>query len=801
MSDLPKDTKKVYRNEFATCDERGNPVKYRFNSAAALVSVYNQMCDSDLQEANRRSIIKKAHEFYKPFNTEKLKAKGLGQLTNVNFGLLAGQIDARSAAMQDLALDTTDLVELRPLSESEAGPDAEKIAKVVQEEFSVTLRESRKFIPAVTACVREGDLYGLGPVTWQDQWDYQPMSIERGQLKFDENASAVSAENEIFMVESTLPNWYFFSLFDDPEGAAKLGWNLAVVRQYIIEIFSAGSETQSQQGDATGTSVIESQISLWRQNRYFETKQFEVTRVLHAYVREVSGGRKITHYMVPASGKPDGFLFVKYEAYENMDQCMVWLPAQAASRYAREVRGVASKLLPISDLNNRLLCQMYDFAFRDMTFKMKSSVPGGAPKASITEHGPFTIVGSEAEPINFQQSGNMQQIVGLMSVTEQKQTTNAGGGSGIAANPESTFKGNSRRTKEEIAQEGRAGERQEQSLFILRLTVFDTIFRECFRRFMNLVNGDAELRARYPGVDDFIERCKRRKVSAALLKKVPKEFKLYMCRDLVTGGVAAKAANLTEVLTTIGGNFDEKGRINATRDLVVCRFGHAAADRYRPEVNRDNMPSDAASHATLENNAMMVGQQAMVGPDQLHWSHIPIHMQAITQILEAAQNGQVESPQQALDQLEAISGHLQGHIELGGQQVGMGDAAKGVMAQIRSFRPIIKMLTMQAAAQEKQQEAQQAQQEKELEDLKAQAEGKEQAVKMHEVDLKGQLKAREQDLLHQARMTGVQGKNQIDLIKTQNKMALDRIAASAKRVTQGMAITGNPPPDLSGMDE
>lgn len=793
--DKPKDNGVSYRNEFATCDANGNPVVFRFGTAAALISVYNRMCDSDLQEARRRSIIKKAHEFYKPFDPEKLRAKGLGQLTNVNFGLLAGQIDARSASMQDLALDTTDLVELRPLAESEAGPDAERVGRVVQEEFSVSLRESRRFIPAVTACVREADLYGLGPVTWQDDHDYQPVALERGQLKFDENASAISNENEIYMVESTLPNWYLFSLFDDPETAKAAGWDLAVVRKYIISIFSAGADTVSQQGDAMGTSVQESQISLWRQNRAFETKQFEVVRVLHAYVREVSGARKITHYIVPASGQPDGFLFVKKDAYENMDQCVVWLPAQAASRYAREIRGVASKLLPIADLNNRLLCQMYDFAFRDMTFKLKSTVPGVAPKASITEHGPFTIVGAEAEPFNFNQSPNIQQVVGLMSVTEQKQVTNAAG-AGVASNPESTFKGNSRRTKEEIAQEGRVAERQEQSLFILRVTVFDTIFRECFRRFMNLVTGSPDLRARYPGVDDFIDRCKRRGVTMTHLKKVSKDFKVYMCRDLVTGGVAAKAANLVEVLSQFGGNLDEQGRIAATRDLLVCRFGHASTDRYRPEIGRDQLPSDASSHATLENNALMAGLPALVGPNQLQWSHIPVHLQGMTQILEAAQQGQVQDPQQALDQLEDLSGHLQQHLQIGGQQIGKEGDMKAVMEQIRGFRPIIKMLTMQAAAMEKQELAGQKQQEKEMEDLRMAAEGKEQEVKMREVEVKGQLKAREQDLLQQARLAGVQGKTQVDLLKAQNKAALDRIAASAKRVVQGMNIAGNPPPDL-----
>jgi hypothetical protein len=792
----PVDTGKTYQNEFATTDAAGKPVKFRFQNASSLVSVYKKLQDADLKEADRRSRIRKAYDCYKPFDAMKLKAKGLGNLTNVNFGELAGQIDARSTALQDLALDTTNLVELRALAADKAGPDASDIGDIVAQEFSVTLRESREFLPALTTCVREADLYGLGPVTWTDCWDYQPVALERGQLKFMDDASSVSSKNELYMIDGTLPNWYLFGLFDDPEQSKAAGWDLKTVRQYIVDVFARGTDTVSQAGDFAGTSVQESAIALWRQNRMFETNQFEVVRVIHAFVREVSGGRKITHYIVPASGSPDGFLFAKYEAYENMDQCMVWLPANVAERYARGARGIASKLLPVADLNNRFLCQIFDFAFRDATFKMKSG-SAGSVKADIVEHGPFTIYGSSLEGVQNQSSANIQQLAGLRQLAQGAAYNAATGMSGPAAQPETTFKGNTRRTKDEVALEGAAGERMEQSMFVLRLTVFDTIFRECFRRFMNLVNGDELMRDRYPGVTDFIERCDRRGVDAKRLRQVPKLFKAYMCRDLVTGGAGAKASMLTEVLTTLGGNLDEQGRLSGTRDVMIYRFGQKAADRYRPAVGRDATPSDAASHATLENNDMRELAQVMAAPDQLHWAHIPVHLRDFGALIQSAQQGQFDDAQRVLDTLEIQSAHIAEHVSFGGRQIGKEADAKAVMAQLRSVRPVIQQLTVQAAAQEKHQEALQKQQEEQMAELQKKAEGQDAAVEMHKTDVKGQLAMREQDLLHQARMAGVGHKAQTDLLKTQQKAEIDRMTANTARYVKAQSILGNPPPDVS----
>jgi hypothetical protein len=785
-------------NPFATLDANGNPVKRRFGTAKALREVFTTLQQQDLTEAARRSKIFKVYSGSKPFDPTTRKNAGMRDLANINFMELKGVIDARTGPIHDMALDTTPLIELRPLSAEQAGPQAQLDGDIIASEFSVTLRESRKFLPAVTTMVREADLYGLGPVMWPDYLDFQPIALERAQLKFPEDASAISSENELYMVESVLPAWYLFSLFDDPEGSKEEGWDLAAVKRYIVNVFGKNQNTESQGGDKTGTSVEEATIALMRQNRFFEIHQFDTLRVIHAFVREVEEPRGVTHYISATSDDPEGFLFVKDNAYESMDQCILWLPYTVSERYARAVRGLASYVLPIADINARLACRIYDAADRASSFLMTSAVPGGSQQLTITEHGPYIVAGAGLTPQQAQMAPNFQQLAAVREMGSNMIANNAAGARGPTAQPERIYSGADRKTKQQVAMENMAGAKVEASLFVLRSTVFDALFRECFRRFMFLINHP-EYHDRYPDVKKFISRCKRRGIGIKALRRADETYAVYMCRDLVTGGAGAKADMLESMLQTVGGNLDEPGRLAATRDIVECRFGVRAADRYRPTIGRDTTASDAASHAVLENNDMTEGSQTLAAPDQLHWSHIPVHWQLIHRIVDQVSQGQIDEPQRMLDILQLASEHVRMHIQYGGMQTGMEGAAKEAEASLRSLAPIVRALTLAAQAQAKQQEAEAKRQQQEMEELQARADGQDAQVEMHKSDIKGQLAMREQDLLHQARMAGVQSKSQTDMIKAQNKAEIDRIMANARRFIEASKITGGRSPQTGGL--
>ena len=783
-------------NPFRTLDKSGKPVLRRFSTASAVREVYKVLQDQDARlEAPRRAKIKRMYEYFRPYDPEKQAAAGIKDGANVNLGGLAGQIDARAGAINDMALDTTSLVELRPLVAEVAGPDAERIADVVAEEFSVVLRESRRFLPVVASMVKEADLYGLGPVTWRDPYDYQPVALERGQVKIPDDASPISSENDLIMVETTLPAWYLIRLLDEPDVSEAAGWDTNVVRAYLRKIFLDGADTKSQASDETGTSAVESIQAEMRQNRLYEVRQFETIRVVHAFVREVVPPRHITHYIVPTIEDPDGFLFVKEQAYENMDGCLLWLPYSATEKYARALRGLASKLLPTEDLRNRNFCKIVDAATRAAMVKLESTTVGEGLRNTVVEQGPYMLFTGGVKPSNARIDPDFTQLAAVNEMISRVSVNSVLGAAGPAAVTERVYSGADRKTKDQVRTEAEVGAKAEQALFVLRSMVFDALFRECFRRFMNLVL-DRSKHDQYDGVRAFIKKCEMREVTVEQLRQIPEQFSVYMCRDLVTGGAGAKAGILADILT-LGGNLDEKGRLDATHDYIRCRAGTKAAQRYRPAIGRDAVPGDAASHALLENNAMMSGSPALVGSDQLHWAHIAVHNQPLTQIVEAVQSGQVQDPTGMLRALQGVSEHVQRHIEYGGRQIGKDDDAKSAMAALRGLRPVVQALTMMVAAQEREAEAEAERQQKETEDLRKRAEGQEAAAQMHESDNKAAVKMREVELMHQARLVEAQSKGQVAAYQARSKAAVDRISAQYRMLTEAAKTTGNQPPDLS----
>lgn len=776
--------------------EGGRPAKSRFTSASSLRTVYMDLKEKDEEDAKRRARIKNVYNGNFPYDPRKRKELGLGNLANFNSNELKGVIDARAASVHDMALDTTPLVELRPLPAELSGPDAEKIAEVVADEFSTVLRESRKFLPVLSTMIREAELYGLGPVAWPTYEDYQPEALERGQLKFAEDAFSVSSENDLYMVESIMPAWYLCALLDDPEGSVSAGWNLAAVRAFLVKTFEEHADTRSESGDTSGTSTHESAVDMMRQNRLLETHQFDSMHVVHAYVREVREPRRVTHYIVTASCDVDDFLFEKKDAYDSMDQCLLWLPYSVTERCARGIRGLASFLYPIASINNRLLCQIYDVAFRSASYIMMSSVPGQNQQLTIVEHGPYTIVPSGLTPAQSQVTPQFQQLAAVREMGRNVSNNAAMGASGPGGLPERVYSGADRKTKDQVRQEAEAGAKVEQSAFILRAATFDALFRESFRRFMKLVR-DRSSWVRYPDVKLFVDRCGRRGVDVAILRRVPEEFSVHMCRDLVTGGAGAKADILMGVLHELGGNLDEPGRLLATRDVLHARLGRKAADRYRPEIGRDTSASDAASHATLENNDMLELSQVLAAPDQLHWTHIPIHWQVVEQIAQAAMSGRADDPQRMLDTLQTVSEHIQAHLMMGGTQIGVEGQVREVEANIRSLAPVIKALTLAADAQQRSREAEARAGEEEMAELRALAEGKENEVKIHEIDTKAALKMREQDQMQQVRIAAAEGKTAVEMLRARSKADIDRTMAGMRRRIEAAKITGRQPPQVS----
>jgi hypothetical protein len=629
----------------------------------------------------------------------------------------------------------------------------EMIKSVVSEEFSNVMRDNPRFISTLSMMNRECDLYGLGPITWPSYEDYMPIALERGQVRFRPNASIISSENDLYQFETEMPAHYLVSLFDNPKEAEEQGWNMESVKAYLVKCFHDHVDTRMSSANEMGTSVMESAIEMMRQNRVFETRQFDVMRVLHTFTREVSGERKITHIITspnqvasppnggdkPDSNSPDDdFLYYKVDAYDNMNQCLIWFPFQINVRHARAVRGLASFVLPIVDINNRFTNMIYDSGFRSAAFILQRKTAGPLQtQTSIIERGPYTVLDSEFTPMAVQPSPNLQQLVGLREFGSNLADNNAMGRRGSSTQrPERIYSGADRKTKEEVQLEVANGSRTEERLFVYRVCVLDMILQESFRRALAIIKKDET--ASYPELADMVKRCEMRGVARDILIAILDNFKLYMCRDLINGGAQGKAGMIRDLMEFGGGTMDEVGRKSALRDYAKARFGSRNADRYVPEVDRDEVPSNAMSIAVLENELMANGKESVVGIDQMHWTHIPTHTRVVQAIVQAVQDpqqgGQIDDPQRALNVLEQVSEHIRQHLSIGRMQIGMEPEAKKIDEFLRSLGNVAKMLNMMAQAQQKEQEAAQKQAEMERQKLEEEASQAKVDVEKYRID-------------------------------------------------------------------
>lgn len=720
-------------------EKNGAPAKDRFTDPRAVNALYQKLSEDIIEESKRWARIFRLYSGNLPYRPADLENSGLKDLTNVNFMGLKGTIDNRAELILKLKSDTANLIELRPIARELAGPDAERIGRVFSEEFSTMLRQNGEFIDSMAMMNKEADLYGLGPVTWETDMSYCPVALERAQIRFRENASVVSSKNDLYMFESTITADYLQSLRDNREMASQLGWDMDAVDKWMVKVFREGAETQHD-SSAAGTTPLMHAESLHRRNIVAEDKQFDDFHVIHVFVKEIAWPRGITHIMMPAAEDAD-FLYYRKNAYRTMDECFIWFPYSTTEKYAREVRGLGSFLYAPERLKNRFLCRMFDSAYRAGALTLETqngASPQTAQQLSVNEVGPYTVLPPGVRAAQSQVAPNFQQLIQVAQVIDQVAVSSTLGSDKqpLASTATKLFKGSSdRQSKEEVELQQAIRAHKTEAEFAERKDVIDKICRESVRRALALMALPPFARVDYPEIQDFLDRCAIRGVTLEHILAIPQMFSIVACRDLALGA-DGKVAELDAFHQQYAGEMDETGRRKLARKRAELRFGRNDADELIPEANRDQAPTDQASKAVDENNLMKLGFTPMCGQDQLHWSHIPVHAQLLQEIAQMVaapedntpdlndfngdpnqsmhvaertlQNLQ-DDPKKILGILVMCSKHVQEHLAIGGQQLGMEGQAKQVAKMLRDLRPTIKALNLAVATQERVQQAREEQ--------------------------------------------------------------------------------------------
>jgi len=320
-----------------------------------------------------------------------------------------------------------------------------------------------------------------------------------------------------------------------------------------------------------------------------------------------------------------------------------------------------------------------------------------------------------------------------------------------------------RQVMEETAKEAR----YERVVVVHRYNLMDQLYREIFRRVTdkNYVTGDAP----YGGkdlVNEMLDRCEERGVDKKFYFQGLKKMKVSATRALGLGSASVKL-DLTNQLMSASGGFDEIGKRNVLRDWVAARTSYRNVDRYVARIDRDQIPSNEASIATLEWNDVVNGQPVQVGHDQMHKAHIIVFMQKMAELMGAVEQGQIEDPRMPLTALRGGGEHIIEH----GQILSQDPRHKEFINQVTEFLKVVdKMVAqLQQAAEQMMREQQKAQEEQQatMDEAQRVVADRELEAKIYEINKKSELEAMK-----------IQSLNDMRAAKTQEQMGIRREQAA-----------------------
>lgn len=779
------------KDSLKTVTESGQPVKERISSVKAARELYKKFKEADFDAALLRARWKGMVDGNPPYNQTELDELGLGCITNVNFLEARAILDQKAGASFELLFEVPTLIEAKQVKWLDPQQPAADWGGVIAEEFTKLLFDWTGFTVNVDKARREADQNGIGVMIWRDEWDWRPKAFSRG-CYLPEPMSELDLEthNLFYLRDSVSAGQLYKWAVEDEEAAEKGGWDPKAVRDLLVRVYV--DEAQTNSTDRAQTSEWESLQQKIRLGDWTtEIKEIEKVRIAHMLVREIDTG-EVSHYVFPEDeipgdetpgkvGTPETFLFKKLRRFKSMAQVLWLLPYNYGDGYLKSVRGLAGMIESHCDLSNRYLGRVFDAGFTSASLLLQPDGAMDMSKLQLIRMGIMTIIppGLQAVQSTFQpQIAPMVQLRDL-SISIMRNNTGV-----WRQHPELFAESGPQKTARQVVEEAGKEARMEKINVAFEYNQMQLLYREMFRRATNLDYLSSAVDR--PGRDEarkFVSRCVLRGVPIEVLTD-PEAWDIYATQAIGQGSWGVKM-DITNQILGIRGLLDEPGQRNALRDWLAVRAGQRNVDRYASLINRDKIPTNETSFASMENNDMAEGSPVVVGSDQTHAIHLYQHLDPISQVIQAV----LETKGEGLDMQKAMNILRQGlpHAEQHMQYLAADPKRKALVDEvakvIKSGVEVYKFLEKRAEAAAKMQQQQDAANQQVVAEAQQQLGSGDLQLKAKKLELDYML-----DLKKQEATAALRSQKTAELLAMRKAEQDQRLAMDAERMARELEI-------------
>lgn len=626
--------------ELGALDEKGKAVETRLKNVKCAISIFQTLAKADEKSSVNRARIDAMFDGSAPYNQTNLVASGQPLKTNLNFGEAQRLLDISLSSYVDLYSSLERLVEVQGTlgEQSEITPSEE----IVADELTHLMRSWPEFHSAYlrlcTTFIKHG--VGIAYFDTPDDWKFRVGGFSDILIPRQTPSSESCIDIAVGRREYLLHELYAF--VKNPEAAAKVGWDVDEVKRII----SKNVSTKGRDGSSGGVDNYEVLQQEMKNNDLYQGIQNPTVSVLHFWVKEMDGS--VSHYMA-AENQPKDFMYKKVSRYESAEQAYVMFSYGVGSNGTyHSIRGLGQRIFAHIQTSNRLRCQQIDGAMLASAVMIQPEDQRSLDELQFTYYGAYAVMSPNVRIVE-KAIPNLGTAVqpALQDLTQQLQL-NTDTISTYGPNQSSPY-----RNQMQVATDVDVTSRLSGASLNLFYASWNRLLREVVRRVVTTKKRGKEIK-------DFYTRCAKRGVAPEFIKTLDVS-RTKAVRSIGSGSRADRMLALRE-LQGVSGQFDDVGRRNLTRDIVSTRVGHDLADRYAP-ANEEKRPTVDVKIAFFENQQLQEGGSIPVIANELHGTHLEVHVPVLSQIIEAINTGDAD-PMQVLPMLQSFYQHISDTAQL-----------------------------------------------------------------------------------------------------------------------------------------
>lgn len=790
MKDLEGRLRDAEQAEVLTIDDQAQPVRERLPTVDAMRTLYStyRRAMVEIFAADARVIA--VHRGTAPYSQEKLNGMGQGWRANINTMELKGSINHRADAAYDFHMDsdTRIRVSIRPeFREMQSPNPLLDYGQIIAEEYTYTLNHDwpeNYFL--VDQTTRDRVKLGLGIAAWNDHYDWRPVYVPKSHFYTDPLYTPLADKLPACCIRDTLEISDLLNVLDAPEKHAKLGWDPKLLREVVVDFWnkSGFGSSQSQPSDSADEIIGGwAAFERWRASRPADVATFELKKLPVVRALIVSTGtKKVSHYIdvdsATVTRRTESFIYKRIDQYDDMSQALWLNPYTFAEGTIGSLDGLGHDLVPYCEISNRMLCTALDGGIMSGGLLLQAENGYDGDELSVLRVGPTTVIPPTLQAVQSSFTPPIEKLLELRSALRGVYANNVGL---TRMNPELMEQAaRGTRSKDEVIIERNREFRLETNSANFEYMMWTRLHREMFRRMMKTHNMSESV----PGAKEakqFVSRCLARGVPYALFENADIALVIEVNRAVGDGSPASRTAIWAQMLA-LRGEMDEAGRRHVLREYTASLLGYRNVDSLFPLRNRDQIPTNEHSVATLENNDFREGAYVPAGSDQIHLIHVGIHLNPLLELTQVyTENPENMDKQAILRWLSAALPHIQDHIRFLARDESRKPFIKRVTPVLKELVVFYESVQKDVAADANQQEQLAMEnQQRVIEQLRRELDGETQ-VKLRKVELDAQIEAMRQEAIAQVRQEKAAAQEEIKRASAEARAELEREMAIRKQ--------------------